>query len=287
MNTEYIQYRAADFLSHVVPRRFAYWVGLRVADRFFRRDGRGRSAVISNLRHILEFKGLRPSSETLERLARGTFQYFGKYLVDFFRFTRMSESVVDRIVSIEHLERLNQAVAHGKGVLLLSAHFGSWEIGAAVVSALGHPISAVVVPQKNKKTNMLFQSRREKRGIKVLPLGEAARRTLRALRKGELVAMLADRDYTQHNDLTRFFGAPARLPHGPATLCVKAGATILPVFLLRENHDTFLLRFHPPIVPGRNSSVSEIQAQICLILEQEIGERPCQWYMFDEFWKHE
>jgi len=286
MDREYILYRTADFLSHVLPRRFAYWIGLRVADRFYRRDAYGRSAVISNLRHILEFKGVRPSEETLEKLARRTFQYFGKYLVDFFRFTRMSRAEVDRIVSIEHPEYIDQARALGRGGLAVSAHLGSSEIAGAVVVALGLPLNAVVLPESDQKINALFQSRREGRGLKVIPLGHAARGTLKALKNKEWAALLADRDYSARNDLVHFFGAPARLPRGPVALCVKTGAPILPTFLLRQDDDTFLLRFHSPIIPHGSSSFLDIQGQICKILEQEIGERPSQWFMFEEFWKN-
>jgi len=284
MNSEYLQYRAVDMLSQILPRPFAYWVGLRTADYFYRRDHRGRRAVMSNLQHILEFRGVHASEEKLERMARRTFQNFGKYVVDFFRFTRMSKAQVDRIISIEHQEYISQAAAGGRGVLSVTAHFGSWEMAAIVMTALGHPINVVVLEQRNEKINDLFQSRREMRGMKVIPLGHAARGTLEALKRGEFVALLADRDYSQRRDFSIFFGTPARFPRGPATLCVKTGARIMPAFLLRQPDDTFLLRFHKPIDAGGTASVEDIQAQLCRVLEAEIGENPTQWYMFEEFW---
>jgi len=257
-----------------------------MADMFYRRDVRGRSAVILNLCHILEFKGVRPSEETLERMARKTFQHFGKYLVDFFRFKRLSRDQVDRIVSIEHMEYVEQARALDRGVLVVTAHLGSWEIGGAVCASLGCPMHVVIFPERNQKTAALFQKRRENRGMTVVPLGQAGRHVLRALRDKKMVALLADRDYGARNNSVTFFGVPVHLPRGPATLCARTGAPILPGFLLREDDDTFLLRFHQPIVPGKDESVVDIQHKICRVLEQEIGERPSQWFMFDEFWTH-
>jgi KDO2-lipid IV(A) lauroyltransferase len=287
MDTEYLQYRAADFISKVLPRPFAYWVGLRVADGFYRRDHRGRAAVISNLRHILEHQGIRASEETLENMARKTFQYFGKYLVDFFRFRAVSRRLVNRLISIEHLDYVDQAAATGRGVLVVSAHLGSWEIGAAALVSMGYPMNAVVLEQGSKKTNALFQRRRQSRGFKAIPLGRAVRGIMKALRQKEFVALLADRDYSRRNDMVPLFGTPTRLPMGPATLCVRLQAPILPGFMMRQADDTFLLRFSRPIVPDSLTTVDDVQAQICAVLEQAVGKDPCQWFMFDEFWAQE
>ena len=77
MGTQYIELRAADFLSRLLPLRLSYWIGLRAADHLFRRDARGRRAVMENLRHILRFQGQDPSDVRLESLARCVFQHFG------------------------------------------------------------------------------------------------------------------------------------------------------------------------------------------------------------------
>jgi KDO2-lipid IV(A) lauroyltransferase len=285
MNTEYLQYIAAAIVSEVLPRRFAYWVGRTLGARFCRRDDRGRRAVIANLRTIFRFRQQSCSRVELADMAQRTFQQFGKYLVDFFRYTRLSEAKVRRMMTVEGRGRLDEAVAAGNGVILVTAHLGNWEIGGAAVAALGYPINAVVLPQSNMKTNELFQRFRTKRGMTVMPLGHAARDTMRALRRGEIVAVLADRDYSRHSTPMRFFGQDAGLPNGPARLHVKTGAPILPAFLLRRPDDSFVLRFHPPIVGNTRAHVADIMGQIGRILEVEIGESPCQWFMFDNFWR--
>jgi len=281
---QYTQFRLADFMCHASPLRFAYWVGLRVADRYYSNDARGRAAVMANLRYILEYKGVRAPEETLEKLARKTFQNFGKHMVDFFRTTRISRREVDRRVGLEHFEYVEEAQALDRGVLVVSAHLGSWEIGAAVFAALGCPLNVVILPEPDKRIRALFRDRRERRGTPVIPLGHAARGILRALAKKEQIALLADRDYTSRNMSVRFFGRPARFPRGPAVLCSKTKAPIVPAFLVRQEDDTFLFRFHPPIVPDDHSSPVEIQERICRVLEEEIADRPTQWFMFDDFW---
>ncbi|MFO7871582.1 MAG: lysophospholipid acyltransferase family protein [Kiritimatiellia bacterium] len=284
VDREYFQYKGADIVSHILPRKFAYWVGLRVADSMYRRDVRGRRAVISNLRHILEFQGVSPSRETLRRLSRKTFQYFGKYLVDFFRFKQMPIQRVEKFVSIEKGESMKKAERTGKGVLAVGAHLGSWEIGGAVLAALGHPASVVVLPESNRRIDRLFQKRRKNRGMRLLPVGRAAMGIVRALEKREWAAVLADRDYSGRNDPIDFFGKPARLPRGPALISARTGAPLLPVFLLREPDDTFLLRFHEPINASGEGAYEEIRLRLCRVLEAEIAARPEQWFMFEDFW---
>lgn len=287
MNGGYLQYSIANAISKALPRRFAYWIGLRVADRAYRMDVKGRTAVIHNLRQIARFKGRQASQETLEKLARRTFQYYGKYLVDFFRCVQMGKSEVDRTVSLQHLEHLHEARSAGKGVIALSAHFGNWELGGAVMASLDCPVHAVFMPERDARTRALFQMQRRRRGIKGIPLGSPVSQLLQALRQKAFVALLADRNFSDHHGPFTFFGAPARLPRGPATLAVRTGAPVLPAFILREADDTFLMRFHPPIVAERGTRVAEVQQRICAVLEQEIGSRPEQWFMFERFWPEE
>ena len=284
MKETYLSYRIAEIITQILPRRLAYWIGLRISDRFYARDHVGRKAVMSNLRRILNAQDIQASEETLRHMARKNFQYFGKYLIDFFKFSRFTTHDVKRLVSVEHIEYLEQAESYGKGVILISAHLGNWELAGAVVSALGRSLSVVVQPFGSHKINELFQRYRTQRGVNVIPMGYAARGVIKALRKKECVGMLADRDFTARNDPIQFFGEPARLPSGPARIAIKTGAPLVPSFLLRQPDDTFLLRFYRPILVNETTSIDSIRCSIRDIIEMEISRNPLQWFIFDDFW---
>jgi len=282
----YISYRLAQMISQGLPRRFAYWLGLRIADRFYARDHVGRQAVMANLSRIMESQGTHASESSLQQMARKNFQYFGKYLVDFFKFSQFSLGDVHRLVNVEHLEYLEQAERLERGVVLITAHLGNWELGGAVLTSLGRRVSAVFYPQRFSKINDLFQKHRSRRGILLIPFGHAARGVLQALKNKEHVAMLADRDYTIHHDNPiLFFGRPARLPSGPARIAVKTGSPVVPTFLVRQEDDTFRLRFHAPIIPTPELSVELMRLRIRDALESEISRNPLQWFVFDDFWQ--
>lgn len=281
---EYSAYWIAGLLCRTVPRHFAYWVSLRLADLYFLFDRRGRQAVMANVRQVMAFRGCQPAERELKRTARATFYFFGKYLVDFFRFQRLSEEDIRRLVTIEHPEYIDQAWGMGRGVIAVTAHLGNWEIGGAVLAGMGYPINVVALRQPSAKLNDFFQKHRRKRGMVVVPLGSSVKRLIGALRRKEFIALLADRDYSEHHGVTLFCGAPACLPRGAAWLAAKTGAVILPGFVFRNADDTFLMKMYTPIIPGPGMSQEAIQEQISAALEQAVGSYPHQWFMFQPVW---
>jgi lauroyl/myristoyl acyltransferase len=282
----YLSYRLVEMMSRFFPGPLAYWVGMRVADICYLVSKRDRESVMSNLRQIYEGKGVTPSRRALKGMSRKTFQYFGKYLVDFFRYKRITMDEVRERVSVEHLEYLDEVRKSGRGVLLATAHFGNWELGGAVLNAMGCDISVVVMPQRVRKVNDLLQQWRQARGMDLIPVGNAAVGIMKRLKRGRMVGVLTDRDFSGRNDRIDFFGSPARMPMGPAWFSVRCNAPVLPLYLFRLEDDTFMIRFHEPIYPEKvNNDVDEIRRRLVASMEREVGERPSQWFLFEDFWK--
>jgi len=281
---QYYQLRLAGNIIRILPRRFAYRLSDLLAALFCARDYKGRTTVIANLRRVYSHTNRPTDDATLERAARATFRYFGRYLVDFFFFSRLTRNDLDRYIVMENTESLAWAHERGRGTLLVTAHLGNWELGGAVVAALGHTIYAIALPQKDARLDRYFQEQRRRRGMRLLFLGRAVRDIIDVLNRNETVALLADRDYTGHNDMTPFFGAEAPMPRGPAWLASHTGTTLVPGFLLRRDDDRYCMRFGAPFVPEQGMPLPAIQQHLCAVLEEEIGRNPCQWYMFQEIW---
>lgn len=275
------------FLAAVVrklPLNFMYWFGLRVCDIAYLVNRSGRQAVRENLQIIFEGQGYKPSARTLQGYTRKTFQYFGKYLVDFFRFresdnARFKANLTTR--GVEHLEAMKEA---DRGVILLTAHLGNWELGGAMAATFGLPVNAVVLPAASPSLDRLYRYQREQRGLKVIDLGNAAIATIKALKRKELVALLADRDFTANGRKVKLFGRETSLPRGPAWLAKRTNSIIVVGAVTRGTDDSFIMQIYPPIDPENEPSEEAIHDKIIAILETEIARNPCQWFIFNPFW---
>jgi len=280
-------YRAVSLLAAILPRRAAYAAAKAASAWAYRNRHTVRRALTANLRIVLDARGLAMPECELERMVRRNFDNFGKYVVDFFQTGKISPEALDRMVKVEHIEYLEQCMSTGKGIIGLSAHLGNWELGANILERHGCRVAAVVRPQPTTRLDALFQSRRAGRGIHVLPMGGGANPVPAMLRRGELVALLGDLDFSARQRRVPFFGKPARLPRGPAVLAARTGAPILPAFVLREADETFRFCLYPPIMPDQFQSIDTIQERICSALEEVIGNHPDQWFAFDPLWQQE
>ena len=283
----YAFYRIVAFFIRILPLKGAYWLGLRICDATFFLNGKGRRAVRENLRVIFEHQGIAPSRRILDGCARKTFQYFGKYLADFIRFRRLTPEGIRENVSIQGLEHLEALRRSQRGAIMLTAHYGNWELGGAFIAAMGIPLHAVVRPVPSPALERIFQFFREQRGLKVIPLAHAGVGVVKALKRGETVALVGDRDFTGNGRPWKFFGREVSLPRGAAWFAHRTGAPLYLGFVTRAPDDTFILRLHPPIDPAQVPTEEEIQARIVRIMEDTIARDPCQWFIFDPFWPGE
>ena len=277
-------YRGVAFFIRLLPLPVAYWLGLRICDLFYFLNRRGRRAVRENLRVVYEHQGLLPSRRLLDGCARKTFQYFGKYLADFIRYRKLTPAGVRDHVSIQGLEQLEAIRRSPRGAILLTAHVGNWELGGAFIASMGIPLHAVVRPVPSPALERIFQFFREQRGLKVIPLAHAGVGVVKALKRGETVALVGDRDFTGNGRPWKFFGREVSLPRGAAWFAHRTGAPLYLGFVTRAPDDTFILRLHPPIDPAQVPTEDAIQDRIVAVMEAMIARDPCQWFIFDPFW---
>jgi len=137
-----------------------------------------------------------------------------------------------------------------------------------------------------------------------MPLGKALRKSFSVLRENKVLALLGDRIFGMENGVpVNFFGKRVVLPKGPAVLSLATGASIVPVFMIRNPDDTFTLHFEEPIEPGvtlpeknendlemlrlkhvSSDRIDELTDKFKCVIERYIRKYPEQWYMFPVFW---
>ncbi len=283
----YCLYRLGQNIALSLPVKWSYAIARGICDVRALLAWKDCRAVRANLQAIFPEK----SKRQIVALQRLMFRNFAEYLVDFFRFPKVDRAYIQQYVHVENIEYLDQAIAKGKGVILLTAHIGNWELGGAILGLLVYPVWAVALTHKNQKVNTFYNSQRLSKGINVIALGKAVRQCLRLLNQKQIIALVGDRDSTEHGQVVDFFGKPALFPSGAAAFAVKSGAVIVPGFVTRNGDDTFTLRFEPPLEYDAkhysHNGMHQIMDEYKSIIETYIRHYPEQWYMFRQFWIHE
>lgn len=280
----YILYRIGQFIAMNLPVRLAYKVAIFFADLHYAFAFEDRRAVKRNLKAI--FPDM-PDSR-IRSIRWNMHRNFAKYLVDFFRFEKIDTQYIKKNIRVKNLDYFDQALAKGRGVIVLTAHLGNWELGGVVIALSGYPFWVVAQPHKHKKVNEFFNFQRESKGIRVIPLGRAVRACLNLLEENKMVALVGDRDFTESGVELDFFGKPTSFPEGPAAFALKTGAVIVPGFMVRNSDDTYDLNIERPIeveaYSGRNKDTAQVISRYKDIIEDYIRKYPDQWYMFRQFW---
>jgi len=280
----YLLYRIGQFIALHLPLKLGYKLAVFISDVHYIFADKDRRAVKENLKVIFPEK----SDREILKIRIMMFRNFAKYLVDFFRFEKLDEEYIKNNIRIENIHYFEEALSKGKGVIVLSAHLGNWELGGVVVALSGYPFWVVALPHKYKKVDEFFNFQRESKGIKVIPLGKAARKSLDVLKENRILALAGDRDFTENGIVLDLFGKPTLFPQGPAALSLRTGASIVPGFMLRNKDDGFTLRMEKPIefnpTGNKEKDLRELIAIYKIIFEDYIRKYPDQWYMFRRFW---
>ena len=187
------------------------------------------------------------------------------------------------------LENFHSVCREGKGMIVISAHMGNWELLAwwgARYSEL--PIAVVGKRIRNPGLNRLVNGFRELGGVEVMDRDDPPRRMLRHLARPGVLGILPDQDVdVLAGEFLEFFGRRAYTSTGPAALSLASGAPMVPGFLLRGK-EGFQVRFLEPIRPRKGTPKKEEILRLTrawsAAVEETIRAYPDQWAWFHERW---
>ena len=191
-------------------------------------------------------------------------------------------------------ELLKEQLDQGKGVILLGAHVGSWEIGGQLLVSLGKPVNLVVMEKEATQIRVLFERALRGRQFRLLTIDDHPLRSIpiiAALRRGEIVALHGDRSFGGADLSIPFLGAPARFPLGAYRLSAASGAPIFHVFSLREKIGQYRFFAHPAKAVGRellragDDAIRPYVLQFVERLTHVVRQYPFQWCNFYPFWE--
>jgi KDO2-lipid IV(A) lauroyltransferase len=232
---------------------------------------------------------LGPQSDPREvkRQVRNVFRNYAKYLVDLLLLPRTRREDVERAFKAFGLEHIEEGLTGGRGLVLVTAHIGNWDMAGAFLAARGYPVNVIVETLHPPRWNDLVQRIRVLTGMRAIPVENGIRQMLGALRKNEILAVLIDRPLEREGVPVSFFGAATRVPAGAATLAIRAGSKLVVAATLRTP-DGFEAHVSPVLEADLSGDADQdIQAltqRVMSWLEVLIRRHPDQWFMFRNMW---
>lgn len=263
----WLLYRVADAITRALPAAAADRLGAWIARLVFALHVPARGHLERNLSRLLG-----PGHEAeIPATARGAFENFAVSLADFLRLGHDGGGGLDGIVEVDGAEHLEAARRSGRGVILLSAHLGSWELGAAWLAGAGTPIHLVARPHPSRRVEDFFARRRATCGVGLVSARPLWRSAAAVLRRGEWIALMVDRRASDRPD-----SAHASVAAWAATLARRTGALVLPGVIVRLPDRRFAARFDRPC------EAAEARGDGALaLLREQVRRHPAQWAAFE------
>lgn len=255
-------------------------IGERLGKLAYRVSRKHRERALENLKRAFP----EATPEQRARWAEGVLIHFGRVMSDFMRAASRSQKEVLDSIEAEGIEQFDIGLAKGKGVILITAHFGNWERMANYIALLGYKLNVVARDANDPDMNSLVGQLREAAGVEVISRGNAARAILTKLRKNEMVGILPD----QNSDeiFVPFFGVPCGTVQGPAVLSTRSGAPIIPIYCARVGVGKYRMWVEPPIEPEPGfEPIEGLTRAINASLEAAIRQYPDQYLWIHNRWK--
>jgi KDO2-lipid IV(A) lauroyltransferase len=270
-----------------LPRPLAHRLGQGIGWLAYRTLGRLRRVGRRNLE--LAFPEM--AAEARERLLRAEYDNLGRLLAEFCLFPAYTRENIRNFVGYEGLENYLAARARGRGVLLMTAHLGGWELGSFAHSLNGYPQRVVVRALDNPYLDRLSQRYRTLHGNRTFGKQEFARGLISAMRAGETVGVLMDTNMTPPQGVfVPFFGIEACTASGVARVALRTGAAVVPAFTVwHGEREGYRIHFEPALELMRtgddNADARANTALFTRVIESYVRRYPEQWLWLHRRWK--
>ena len=265
-----------------LPARVGLWVGARLGDLAWAALPRRRTVALENLTRAFPE---RPAPE-LARVGRDSFRHLGMNFVESCVFYfRPPDRLLSR-VSIEGLSHFEAADALGRGMLLLTAHYGNWELLAASHALARFPLSVVMRPLDSPAFEPILERFRLRSGVELITKRRALTDIVEALRRRRMVGILLDQNASRREGVfVPFFGVPASTSKGMALIALRTGAPVLPVFIRRRPDGRHVVHAGAPVPVPSDGDVVAFTRAFNEAIEAAIRRAPEQWFWLHRRWK--
>ncbi len=273
----------------LLPLKVSYTIAGTLSNASLKYLKKQRGTILGNMdvafgNHLSKEEKVEIAGEMVANVFKGFFEGF--YIASRFR------KKVDGIFSIEGREHLNQALARGKGVIALSAHFGNFTLLGTVMAREQYFFYMVIRDPKSKLVAKLFRRFRDSAGQKWIatqPSRASLKKILKCLRNNQIVCLITDENKRRGGVKVDFFGKNSSTAMGPAVLSLRTGAAIVPMFIVRQKDDTHKIIIEPALhfnlTGDQTEDIRHITSAFTERIEFYIKAYPAQWFWLNRRWK--
>ncbi len=278
-----IAFKVAHGFAKTFPRALCHQLATTIGRVSYARSHQVRDTLRANLALLTGLQG-----DALDALCNANVANFSKMLADYFYCTTDEPVRIRRLLGEWHgFENLVAARERGKGIVLITAHLGNWELGGLLLALEGLPMTVVTIEEPSTELTRWRDSYRRRLGIKTITVGSdkfAFVEMINTLRRNEIVAMLVDRPYENSGTPVQFLGQETLFSTAPALLWQHTDAAVLPAFVLQNKSGRYL-SFADPMIPlekaeNPREALTLNTQRIASIFEAIIRRHPDQWFNY-------
>ncbi len=251
---------------------------------------RHKKKTIENLRFA--FKG-EMDEEEIGRIAATCFENLGRSLFELLCIRWRGLKNIQTSITVEGERYLKEALSLGKGLILITAHIGNWELLAMFFAQKGYKVSVIAAPSKNRGLGEMTNAYRSRFNIETIIRGEqtSARKIIKSLRENGMLGVLLDQDIESDGIYVDFFGKKAYTPTGITSLALRFNIPVLMIFMVREEGYRHRIIINKPEGLRRSgdtkSDILHNTAIFTGIIESFIRKYPGQWVWMHNRWRRD
>jgi Kdo2-lipid IVA lauroyltransferase/acyltransferase len=256
---------------------------------FYRRIPIRRDVALANLKLCFPEKG----NDEIEVIIEKTYVNIATTFLEFLYFPKFRKDNIGEILDLPDKSRhlVESALDRGKGLILISGHFGNWELGALAIGAFSAKQFTIIVhPFHNKAVDKFVNKYRSLLGNSTVPMDNSVRASLSTLRENGIVALLADQSSAKESLPAKFFGIDVPTFQGPAIFALRTRAVMAAGFTTRKGDGTYQLILneidYSDLREDSEDSVAELTQRHVSALEEFIRKYPENWLWFHKRFKH-
>ncbi|MCX5681126.1 MAG: lysophospholipid acyltransferase family protein [Candidatus Omnitrophica bacterium] len=236
--------------------------------------------------------GREKNPQEIKKIFKNCFSNLGKGMIELIYFMAHPKMIKEK-VHFEGKDHFDQALSQGKGVIIVSAHFGNFPLMLLRLAQEGYRANAIIRPVRDAKIEKYFQNQRTQLGLHTIysqPRQACVTESLKVLRNNEFLFIPLDQNFGNGSGVfVDFFGEKAATATGPVVFALRTGSPIVPMFIVREKDDTHKIIVEPALTLEKQGdekqTIEHNVARITHIIERYIRLYPQEWGWMHRRWK--